>query len=304
MKQSFEQLLTEKKSDEFQFLNEKLIVDFVNGISVSQDLQNVIKKRSSHRNRFMDAVSGKAHLRQAHLNDHVISGLQACEGWLKTLSQSVNEHSVAIAQISSSLSKTQQHLAKVTDVVIDIREQVNLLSLHTQDLIQDVQVLKSSDAAKTQLDLVFSSWEAGDFNHYSIISKSYIALDNLYWGNFSKVTDFPNKDEYFKLLRNKLIIQLKKEFSTSKEDQIIPREQWLYSDKKKSDDIELIEYMGDWSLAKPSIAPNAFLATQWETLDEQELVKPEIKHLPFHIADISTVADSMIKEFFKVRSHG
>lgn len=57
-----DKLLSEDIRTEFQFLNEKLIVDFVNGISISQDLQDVIKKRSSHKNRFFDAISGKAHI--------------------------------------------------------------------------------------------------------------------------------------------------------------------------------------------------------------------------------------------------
>lgn len=301
---SFENLLIQDQSSEVKFLNEKLIVDFVNGISISQDLQSVIKKRSSHSNRFFDAVSGKAYLRQAHLNDHVLTGLRACEGWLNSLSHNINEHSFAISQISNSLSKTQQHLAKVANVVIDIRDQVGILSQHTQELMQDVQVLKTTDAAKTQLDLVFTSWEAGDLKNYSIMAKSYITLDNLYWGNFSKVASFPNRDDYLKLLRNKLVIQLKNEFGTTKEDQIFLREDWLYSKKQGQSQYELLEYIGDWSLAKPTIVPNTFLATQWNTLDELEIKKPEIYHLPFHVADINTVADSMINEFFKVRKNG
>lgn len=298
---SFEKLLVQNQHVEFKFLNEKLIVDFVNGISVSQDLQNVIKKRSSHKNRFLDAVSGKAHLRQAHLNDHALTGLRACEGWLKSASNNITDHSVAITKISNSLNQTQQHLAKVANVVIDLRDQVGILSQFTNELMFDVQAIKIKDAAKTQLELVFTSWEAGDLNNYSIIAKSYIALDNLYWGNFSKVINHSEKDDYFKLLRNKLIIQLKKEFETSKDDLIILREKWVESAKQDSCQYELLEYLGDWSLSKPKIVPNAFLATQWHHLEDQEKQKPEIYHLPFHVADIKTVADTMINEFFKVR---
>lgn len=301
---SFENLLIQDQSSEFKFLNEKLIIDFVNGISISQDLQSVIKKRSSHSNRFFDAVSGKAYLRQAHLNDHVLTGLRACEEWLNSLSHNINEHSVAISQISSSLSKTQQHLAKVTGVVIDIRDQVGILSQHTKELMQDIQIIKTADAANTQLDLVFSSWEAGDLNDYSIIAKSYISLDNLYWGSFSKIINFPNKGEYLQRLRNKLVTLLKKEFETKSGDQIFLREDWIHCEKQSQNQHELLEYMGDWSLVKPTIVPNTFLATQWDVLDVKEIKTPEVNHLPFHVADINTVADNMINEFFKVRKNG
>ena len=39
-------------------------------------------------------------------------------------------------------------------------------------------------------------------------------------------------------------------------------------------------------------------------LDEKEIKRPEVNHLPFHVADINTVADNMINEFFKVRKNG
>lgn len=299
----FEHLLVEDISLEFKFLNEKLIVDFINGITVSKDLQSEIKKRSSHKNRFFDAISGKSHLRQAHLNDHILTGLSACEEWLNVVSNNLNEHSVAISKISHSLSKTQAHLTNMAGVVIDVRDQVHNLLKFTDNLIQDVQVLKTTDAAKTHLDIVFSSWEAGDLGSYSIISKSYIALDNLYWGSFSKVMNFPNKSDYLKLLRNKLVIQLKKEFGTSSDDQLYLRSDWILNEQKNQNTTELLEYIGDWSLRKPNIVPNVFLATQWDTLDNTELEKPEIEHLPFHVADISTVVDSLIKEFFEVRKN-
>ena len=300
---TLDKLLVEETSLEFKFLNEKLIVDFINGITVSKDLQSEIKKRSSHKNRFFDAISGKSHLRQAHLNDHILTGLSACEGWLNLVSNNLNEHSVAISQISHSLSKTQAHLTHMVGVVIDVRNQVHNLLKFTDNLMQDVQVLKTTDAAKTHLDIVFSSWEAGDLGNYSIISKSYIALDNLYWGSFSKVIDFPNKSDYLKLLRNKLVIQLKKEFGASSDDQLYLRSDWILNEQKNQNTSELLEYIGDWSLRKPNIVPNVFLATQWDTLDHTELEKPEIEHLPFHVADISTVADSLIKEFFEVRKN-
>lgn len=301
---SFENLLIQNQPSEFQFLNEKLIVDFVNGISVSQDIQNVIKKRTSHSNRFFDAISGKAYLRQAHLNDHVLTGLRACEGWLNNLTCNINEHSVAISQISHSLSKTQLHLAKVADAVIDIRDRIGILNQYTQELVQDVQILKTTDAAKTQLDLVFTSWAAGDLKNYSILEKSYIALDNLYWGNFSKIIGFSDSDDYLKLLRNRLVIQLKNEFGAASEDQIFLREDWLHCEQQSQSQHELLEYLGDWSLVKPTVVPNTFLATQWNTLDDEEIRKPEINHLPFHVADINTVADNLINEFFKVRKNG
>lgn len=303
MSKDFEKILFEEKAIEFKYLNEKLIVDFINGISVSKDLQNEIKKRSSHKNRFFDAISGKSHLRQAHLNDHILTGLSACEGWLNSVSNNLNEHSVAITQISHSLSKTQSHLAHMAGVVTDVRDQLHSLLKFTDNLMQDVQVLKTTDAAKTHLDLVFSSWEAGDLKNYSIISKSYVALDNLYWGSFSKVMNFPNKSDYIKLLRNKLVIQLKKEFVSSSEDQLYLRSDWILNEQKNQKNIELLEYIGDWSLRKPNIVPNVFLATQWDTLDNSELEKPEIEHLPFHVANINTVADSLIKEFFEVRKN-
>ncbi|WP_336032943.1 diguanylate cyclase regulator RdcB family protein [Acinetobacter bereziniae] len=299
----FNKILTDEIPSEFKFVNEKLIIDFLNGIGVSKDLQGVVKKRSSHKNRFFDAISGKAYLKQANLNDHILTGLHACESWLNSVSFNISEHSVAISQISNTLSKTQSHLQRMAHVVIDVREQLDSLVEHTAELISDVDALKKNDAAKTNLDLVFSSWGAGDFNRYSIIGKLYIALDNLYWGSFSKILGSSDKDKFLKILRNNLVIQLKNEFNTNKEDQIFLRSEWISNDSADKGDQELLEYMGDWSLLKPKVVPNVFLATQWDTLDKSELEKPEIAHLPFHVADIQTVADSLINEFFEVRKN-
>lgn len=286
---------------EFQFLTEKMILDFINGLSAASDLQNTIKKRSSHSNRIADAVSGKAHLRQAHLNDHMLAGLQACEGWLKCLSDNANTHAMAIERVSNSLGKTQQHLATLANVVLDVRQKVQLLSQHTQDLLGRFDTLQIGIEADRQLSNIFSSWKAGELRQYSALAKCYIVLDNLYWGNFAKVFSLSDKELFLKRLRNELIIQLKEELQ-AEHDEIILREVWIEHkmDKPKQ---ELIEYMGDWSL-KTSLAANAFLATQWVTLDEEEINRPEIYHLPFHIASIDTVVDNMTTEFFKVRING
>ena len=101
-----------------------------------------------------------------------------------------------------------------------------------------------------------------------------------------------------------LVTLLKKEFVTKSGDQIFLREDWIHCEKQSQNQHELLEYMGDWSLAKPTIVPNTFLATQWDVLDEKEIKRPEVNHLPFHVADINTVADNMINEFFKVRKNG
>lgn len=301
MSSQFLNLLALQHPPEFQFLTEKMILDFVNGLSVANDLQDTIKKRSSHRNRFADAVSGKAHLRQAHINDHMLTGLQACEGWLKSLSQNANAHTMAIERVSNSLNKTQQHLATLANVVFDVREQVALLNQHTQNLLEQFNTLQIGVEADRQLNYVFSAWRAGELKQYSVLAKCYIVLDNLYWGNFAKVVSLSEKDEFLKRLRNELVIQLKEELQ-AEHDEIILRDVWIENKMDKSKQ-ELIEYMGDWSL-KTSLAPQTFLATQWATLDVEEMKKPEIYHLPFHIASIDTMVDNMIIEFFKVRTHG
>lgn len=304
MSLQLQKIIENEKNEQFSYLNDKLILDFANGLTASQDLQATSKKRTSHFNRFTDALSGKQRLREEEITDHVLAGLKGCESWLHSLTDHVAKHAQAISQLSVSLSKTQQHLANSAIQIGHIKETLNNVQQQTHALNMRLTQVEIKVDAQHQLELVMSLWQSGLFNNYSALAKCYMVLDHLYWGNFYKISQLKEseKNSWMALLTTKLFAQLRQDLQAEIHEPLT-REQWL-ENKMMPQENELIEYIGDWSLPTPQLTSNAFLATQWQTLTAEEQKVPSTYHAGFHIAPIKNTVEQLTKEFFEVRSHG
>ena len=304
MSLQLQKIIENEKNEQFSYLNDKLILDFANGLTASQDLQAVSKKRTSHINRWVDAISGKQRLREEAMTDHMLAGLKGCESWLHSLTDTVADHAQAISQLSVSLSKTQQHLANSAIQIGQIKETLNNVQQQTHALNMRLTQVEIKTDAHHQLDLVMTMWQSGLFNNYSPLGKCYLVLDNLYWGSFYKISQLnpTEKNNWMALLTSKLFAQLKQDLQVDIHEPLT-REQWL-ENKMLDQENELIEYIGDWSLPRPQLTSNAFLATQWQTLSEEEQKVPSTYHAGFHISPIKNTVEQLTKEFFEVRSHG
>lgn len=167
-------------------LPEKFIVDFANGIDVTQDHLRVQRARSSFFNRCYDGFTGSSHRRQAEINANLAQGLEASLQWLTDLTESLAESNLAIARVNERVTTLNQHLARVVQHAASTRHQLENLTeqlhLRCTKIENELGRIDFEQRVSKQLDSVFYRWEAGRFDTFSPAGRCFAALEELRWG--------------------------------------------------------------------------------------------------------------------------
>ena len=276
------EMLSEETHKVFPFVKDKVIVDFVNGLDVANELNVKNKKRSGLGDRILDSISGQSAIRQTNMNDHMINGLEACRQLMHELSDDIEKHSAAIIRINHSLQNTQQSVAQLAHYTAEFKNEFREFASNTQQQFSDLQYELSSTKrlvlADQQLSRLMDKWSAGGFNDLSLISRTYAVIDTLNWGAFGERMrlDGDSKD-FIEHLKNKLLIQLNKDLNIQEPSIGILKEDWIHhSEKVKPELLEALEFQGDWCLN----APDAFATTLLATQPLLEEYKPLVPNIP------------------------
>ncbi|MFW2177913.1 MULTISPECIES: diguanylate cyclase regulator RdcB family protein [unclassified Moraxella] len=288
----------DKINETFPYLKDKMVIDFVNGLDVANRLNQHQKEVSqSFFKRNFHILNGKTQMAQENINDHVIAGLEACQGYFQEISQHQQAHANAIMTLNTALSQTQNNVAEIAHFVADLQEQVQEIN---HQLSSRIDRLEWSDRADRQLQNVLSAWEAEQYVELSPMGQCFLVLDTLKWGDFGLFLQQLNpteREQELNTLKNKIITIQKSLLHKNATDDFL-KKQWLEptAHRASTQDMQYaLQYQGDWSWKNPKHSPMVFTATQLPMLTENV---EEYDDLVIEMIDINRVSQRMMQNIF------
>lgn len=282
----------------FPYIQEKLVIDFVNSINAAEDLNETRKQRSGLFSRVFNSISGTDHMRQSHINENLLSGLKTCETFINELMRDTTNNARAIVTLSENIQKLQENTIKLANRLSGSQVNFDDFITKVEDLRTELEETKRFVYAKTQLDHIIAKMEAGKFDNLAPLSRCYAVLDHLYWGAFGhRLTTDNDAADFLNYLEDRLITALKHNLQIEP-TQKIRRDDWLAmpASDNKTDLIEALQYQGDWCLQAPEAYATTFTATQRLALGESH---PQVENVHFlNLMDSQTVVKRIIRDVF------
>jgi len=177
-------------------LQDKMIVDLVNGIQVTQDHIRLRQDRiTGLGTRIFDTITGKSALRQQRIDQNLNEGLRTTMVWLENLQASQIQTDRALAYVTQKLSETRKGMIKLVDKHIELKnevrqltEQIHGLEEHftrqTDQIRKELASIDMRQGALIQMDKEFSKWAGGGYAHFSPLVQMLLVLESLSWGPF------------------------------------------------------------------------------------------------------------------------
>ncbi len=198
-------------------ITDKMVVDLINGIEVTNDHIKVSKSRVSKKCRFFDAISGKSAQRQNLINENLANGLECAGKWLQKHDYELGSINVAITKIGTKLIETRQGVmalqSKHERLATSVHQLANIVEVKNKELVNYVRDVDYRVRAEKQLDRIFDKWSAGRLNHLEIYPRVYSVLDILRNNDFGfYLTQGSAEENYKKAMLENLHDKLKIQF--------------------------------------------------------------------------------------------
>ncbi len=263
-------------------LADKFVIELANSIQVSKDHISMQESRLDLASRLVDAVTGDSAKRQTHINKDLQSGLDSAFDWLNALTKEVKLSFLAIQTANEKITQISEGMLDLTDYSVETRNLLNQLSksLHQKcdHLHERIQHIEAESRAERQINLLFDKWGAGRFNHLPIMSRLYVCLEQLYFGDYGDYyrqyrTSSPRiVTDLLESIQVKAIKQLNKD-AELKHNEFMPTISWLSEPEILSTDLkDALEFMGDWANSDNQ----AFIYTASQRPTELPLYLPRI----------------------------
>ena len=276
-------------------LPEKFIVDFANGIDITQDHLRV-QKNLSFFTRVKEGLSGQSSARQHAINSALADGVEASLTWLTELTSSLATTNYALTQVNDRVTSLVSDTATLAHYSADTREQLNALSLQVSQklshLEQHLHRVDMLQRGQLHLDQIFSSWSAGRYSALPLAGRCYVALEELRWGAFGDVIrhgDTHQANQMIDILKNKALAQLAADHGSlaSARHDTHSWLSWHAGQILQNDWPETLNWMADW--CTKDAHPVIWSATQ--KYDDLPLRMPRL-------CSAERIATSMVDEIF------
>lgn len=287
--------------DVLPMLTDKFIVDFANGIHVTNDHIRVQKQRTGFISRLADGITGAGTSRQAEINANLSNGVESSLKWLGELSESHAQSNYAIVCVNNRLNTLKHDVAKIANYSADTRQVLDALSVQVAErcnyLEYKIAQIDYVQRAQINMDAVFSKWAAGKYQHLALANRCYAALEELHWGAFGDFyrSNIGGKDQqhFLDIAKNKAISQLSKDIAANS-DMRLSAQDWLATPRSTNAVTlaEALSYLGD--TANDVKQPFIYSATQ------------QPKDLPLRMPRLCSadrVGGAFLNEVFGDRTH-
>lgn len=177
-------------------LQDKMIVDLVNGIEVTRDHIRVREKKNCNIwTRMTNAFTGKSAAQQQRIDQNLNEGLQTTMMWLENLQASQIQTDRALAYVTHKLSETRNGIVKLVEKHVDLKnevqqldEKLNHLEAHflqqNRYLQEKIHIMEIRQNAMIQMNVEFDKWACGGYASFSPLVQLFLVLENLSWGAF------------------------------------------------------------------------------------------------------------------------
>lgn len=182
--------------EEIPVLQDKMIVDLVNGIEVTQDHIRVREERSKKIwSRIADSITGKSAARQQKIDQNLNEGLKTTMVWLENLQASQIQTDRALNYVTHKLAETRSGIVKLVDKHLELKSEVQQLDeklnqleerfLQQNRLMHEkIHSMDMRQNAMIQMNLEFDKWAGGAYAPFSPLVQMFLVLENLSWGAF------------------------------------------------------------------------------------------------------------------------
>ncbi len=283
---------------------DKLLIDMVNCLDVSEGHIRVAQIReNSLLSRFCDGVSGKGQRRSNAIAEHQQTSLRNLIEVTTDLARHTAHGHRVLAIVGKRLKTLEISLARVAHEVVAQRDAVRALRADMQNELNRVDAefkrLDMHTAAQDQLEWIFSRWDAGVWDALPLAGRCYIAINELYWGNFGDYY-MRHPGERGRILletaQHKIVARLQRDARVGPHDSLA-LDAWLgpLPERSKSSQLyaEGLSWLGDKHRLLDT-HPIAYLCTQWHTLGD----KPPTPNTIPRLLPARRLADMVIDVFF------
>lgn len=287
--------------DVLPMLADKFVVDFANGIHVTNDHIRVQKQRTGFMSRLADGFTGASASRQTEINANLSNGVESSLKWLGELSESLAQSNYAIVCVNNRLNTLKHDVAKIANYSADTRQLLDELSVQVAErcgrLEHEVARIGLMQNAQINMDLVLSKWDAGKYQHLCLANRCYAALEELHWGAFGDFcrsnTGGKDQQHLIGIAKNKAISQLSKDALTNSAMRLSAKD-WLATPSSPSAAtlVEALSYLGD--AANDVKQPFIYSATQQPT--QLPLRMPRL-------CSAERMSNAMLNEIFGDQAH-
>lgn len=251
-------------------LPEKFVVDFANGIDVTQDHLRVQGSRGGIFPRLYDGLTGKGKRRQDEVNANLAQGVEGALTWLTELTGSVAKSNLALALVNDRVNALKENTASVAHYSADTRQRLEELAIQLNErchkVEEELRRVDFTQRAALNLDAIFNRWKAGHFQHFSLAGRCYVVLEELRWkdfGDFCRAHAGSERAKTFQDdLRNRLVIQLAADLG-QKPGGRLAMDEWLLQPQGRdvlADAQAALAYLGDGACVERQ--PFIFTVTQ------------------------------------------
>jgi len=244
-------------------LEDKMVVDLINGLEVVGDHIKISEYRHKPLSRFFDGITGKGKQRQDKINKNLSEGLKTASIWLQKHESDFIQVNLALGTLGNKLLKTRAGVMKLDstkirclkDYLLDFEKVVKDKQTELGAYIQDVGLRTKTDA---HIAREFDFWDGGKLENLPIEIRVFTIMDNLRNGSFAlflyqKATQ-DEKGEYLEHIRYKLRSAVAKDLNIKSTDELF-KNQWFNLSEVSNKIESVIEkestiYLSSWATDK------------------------------------------------------